>query len=287
MPTEPAPAKINLTLHVTGRRPDGYHLLDSLVVFAGARDIVSAEPATGLSLTIGGPFAPALSVEPDNLVLRAARALADAGGIRADAALHLDKHLPVASGIGGGSSDAAAALRVLARLWSLDLPHAALLALAQRLGADVPVCLDPRPRCMAGIGEILSPAPTIPSCGIVLVNPGRAVATQAVFRARTGTFTSAPKLPDAWPDAAAMAAGLAASANDLQASAVLVCPSIGEVLTALSAAPGCLLARMSGSGATCFGLFASADLAEQAAIALARPGWWSWGGPLYDAASGT
>ena len=287
MPTERAPAKVNLTLQITGRRPDGYHLLDSLVVFAGAHDLVSARASDTLFLELAGPFAHALSADPDNLVLRAARALAEACGAAPRAALRLEKHLPVASGIGGGSSDAAAALRVLARLWGLEVRAETMRDLAVGLGADVPVCLGRVPRVMQGVGEVLRPAPVLPACGLVLVNPGQALATQAVFRARSAGFSQPAAWPESWPDAAAMAAGLASGTNDLQAAAVALCPAVGEVLAALAEVRGCLLARMSGSGATCFGLFASAPEALRAAAALAQPGWWCWGGALYEQAGAT
>jgi len=277
---EPAPAKINLYLHVTGRRADGYHLLDSLVVFGPAADAVSARPAAALSLTVAGPQAAALVAEADNLVLRAARALAEAAGIPAHAALHLDKHLPVASGIGGGSADAAAALRALDRLWSLDLGEARLAAIGATLGADIPVCIGARPARMAGIGEVLSAAPALPECGMLLVNPGVALATPAVFRARTGGFSPPAALPASWPDAAGLARDLAALRNDLEAPAVALCPPVATVLAALRAEPGCLLARMSGSGATCFGLFAEAAGAARAAAALPAA-WWRAAGGLY------
>jgi 4-diphosphocytidyl-2-C-methyl-D-erythritol kinase len=274
---EHAPAKINLTLLVTGKRADGYHLLDSLVVFAGAHDRLTATPAADLTLEIGGPFGDALRAETDNLVLRAGRALAASAGRPAGARLRLEKHLPVASGIGGGSSDAAAALRLLSRLWHVDVPD----GLAATLGADVPVCLDPVPRRMSGIGDILAPAPTIPRAGILLVNPGAALATRAVFAARHGGFSAPAALPAAWPDVAAMAADLARWENDLQAPAVSLCPAIGDLLHILRAQAGCRLARMSGSGATCFALFDEPSLASSAASRLSRPGWWRWGGPLW------
>ena len=280
--TERAPAKINLHLHVTGRRADGYHLLDSLVVFAGAGDVLRAGPAEDLSLALEGPFAEGLRAEPDNLVLRAARALAAAAGIAPRARLVLEKRLPVASGIGGGSADAAAALRLLARLWGLALPAAEMARLAAGLGADVPVCLAGQPTRMQGIGEILLPAPRLPAepVGLVLVNPGVALPTPPVFRARTGPFSPAAALPAAWADARAMAADLAALGNGLEAAAISLCPAIAEVLTALRGLEGCLLARMSGSGATCFALFPDPVAAEAAASRVARAGWWSWGGAI-------
>ena len=276
-PREFAPAKVNLALHVCGRRADGYHLLDSLVVFADMGDVVRAEPAEALTLDVTGPFGAALAGEADNLVLRAARALAAAAGVAAQARITLEKHLPVASGIGGGSADAAAALRVLARLWNVPAANADL---ALRLGADVPVCLAGKAARMGGIGEVLAPAPVLPTCGLLLVNPGVAVATPAVFKARTGAFSPPLDLPGAWADAAAMAADLARLGNDLEAPAVALAPAIGAVLAALRALPGVLLARMSGSGATCFALFASAGEAATAAARVARAGWWCWGGAL-------
>jgi 4-diphosphocytidyl-2-C-methyl-D-erythritol kinase len=275
-----APAKLNLYLHVIGRRPDGYHLLDSLVAFADCGDVLRAGDATDLSLTISGPFATGLAEEPDNLVLRAARMLAAEAGVPAHARLLLEKHLPVASGIGGGSADAAATLRLLTRLWRIVPGAVALDRLALRLGADVPVCLRCQPARMGGVGEMLEPAPVLPPCYVLLVNPGVAVATAAVFRARSGPFSAPARLPAGWPDATAMAADLASLANDLEAPARSLCPAIGEVLGAIAAQPGCLLARMSGSGATCFGLFADRAEAEHAAGATARAGWWVWAGAM-------
>ncbi len=281
--TEPAPAKVNLSLLVTGRRPDGYHLLDSLVVFGPACDVVHATPAEGLSLVLEGPFATGLQAEPDNLVLRAARALAGWAGIEPDAALVLEKHLPVASGIGGGSADAAAALRVLCRLWDLQPGPDVLEAMALRLGADVPVCLSSRPARMTGVGEQLAPIPALPPCGLLLVNPGIAVATADVFRARTAAFSTPAALPAEWPDAAALARTLGGLGNDLEAPALSVCPPISGVLLALRGLPGCLLARMSGSGATCFALFPNPAAASHAAT-LVPSAWWRCAGPLYEEA---
>lgn len=279
MPDEFAPAKVNLALHVLGRRDDGYHLLDSIVVFAAVGDRLTAEAADTISLGVTGPFAAGLAGEADNLVLRAARLLAQAGGVREGARLTLRKELPVASGIGGGSADAAAALRVLARLWRLDVPAAEMAALALRLGADVPVCLARRPARMSGIGDVLASLPDVPACGLVLVNPGVAVATRDVFRGRTQGFSGPLELPARWPDAASLVAALATTGNDLEVPAIALVPAIADVMAALRER-ACLLARMSGSGATCFGLFASAGDAQTAAARLARPGWWVWGGGL-------
>jgi 4-diphosphocytidyl-2-C-methyl-D-erythritol kinase len=275
-----APAKVNLYLHVTGKREDGYHLLDSLAVFPDVADQVMVNASGNLELArIMGDFGDLLDPEPDNLMLRAARALAEAAGISAQARLHLVKNLPVASGIGGGSADAAATLRLLREHWRLTLP---LHEIALSLGADVPVCLESRPARMGGVGEILSPSPELPFFGMLLVNPGVQVATADVFRARTSGFSPAATLPEVWPDAAAMAAALSALNNDLEAPAIALAPPIAKVLTTMRALPGALLARMSGSGATCFAIFATPAEAASAAASLHQPGWWCWGGGLYE-----
>jgi 4-diphosphocytidyl-2-C-methyl-D-erythritol kinase len=279
-----APAKVNLYLHVTGKREDGYHLLDSLAVFPDVADEVMVSPAGTLELArIMGDFGELLIAEPDNLMLRAARRLAESAGLSAGARLHLVKNLPVASGIGGGSADAAATLRLLRAHWRLTLP---LHEIALSLGADVPVCLESRAARMRGAGEILSASPELPDFGILLVNPGVQLATADVFRARTGGFASPATLPQAWPDAAAMATTLAALNNDLEAPAIALAPPIAAVLATLRALPGALLARMSGSGATCFAIFATPAEAADAAIAIGRPGWWCWGGGLYEPGAG-
>ncbi len=278
--TEAAPAKVNLYLHVTGRRDDGYHLLDSLVVFPEIGDALSAEPAETLSLLVTGPFAAKLAAGPDNLVLRAARSLAAEAGVMTGAHLTLAKHLPVASGIGGGSADAAATLRLLCRLWRLSPDPAVLARLATGLGADVPVCLAGHTARMAGIGEHLERTPVLPACGIVLVNPGIAVATADVFRARRGAWSEPAVLPAGWDDMAVMAADLRQLRNDLEPAATALHPMIGVVLDELTAMPGCKLARMSGSGATCFGLYADAASAREALGQIRRPGWWCWAGSL-------
>ena len=277
---EAAPAKVNLFLHVTGRRADGYHLLDSLVVFPAAGDALSYSPGGPLALALDGPEAGALAAEPDNLVLRAARLLAEGGGITPHGTLRLSKRLPVASGIGGGSADAAAALRLLRRAWGLDLDDAALARLALTLGADVPACLFSRAARMEGVGELLGAAPGLPPFGIVLANPRQALPTPAVFRARGKGTTPRATLPHSWHDAAAMARDLGACRNDLQDAAIGLCPAVAGVLAALRALPGCLLARMSGSGATCFALLPDAASAATAAAGLPE-GWWRWGGGLY------
>ncbi|MGQ9365842.1 4-(cytidine 5'-diphospho)-2-C-methyl-D-erythritol kinase [Azospirillum sp. A39] len=288
---EAAPAKLNLYLHVLGRRDDGFHELDSLVVFADVGDAVSVQPAparvalrgadlppAGPRLAVSGPFAPVLLGEDpaDNLVNRAAHALAARLGRTAEAMIHLDKRLPVASGIGGGSADAAAALRALARLWGVPADDRRLYEVAATLGADVPVCLAGRPAFFGGIGERLDPAPALPPCHAVLANPGVPVATPAVFKARRGPFSAPGRFATAPADAAGLAALLAERTNDLTAPALSVAPVIADVLAAIAATDGCLLSRLSGSGATGFGLYAAAAEAEAAAAALAaaHPGWW-------------
>lgn len=271
-----APAKINLFLHVLGRTHDGYHLLDSLIAFAGVGDHIEVEPAPTLTLRLSGPFAHALSAGEDNLALRAARALSGFAGPGAGAVIRLMKNLPVASGIGGGSADAAAVLKALDRLWRLDLGDETLARLGLALGADVPVCLFGRPARVGGIGEIVKPVPALPPAGVVLVNPGVPVSTGAVFAGLVGPYSRpAPPLP-AFAEAAGLARWLAGQRNDLEAPARAVAPSIGAALNALAASPRCLLARLSGSGATCFGLYPDGRSARAASRALRarHRDWW-------------
>ena len=283
--TTRARAKVNLTLRVLGRRADGYHELESLVAFAGVGDTLSLEPGPELALTIGGPRGDGLPVDESNLILRAARALAaeTAGTIdtlRAGA-FHLVKCLPVASGIGGGSADAAAALRLLARLNGLAPDDPALLRAAASVGADVPVCLASRARIMAGIGERLGPPLRLPPLFALLVNPSVPVETAAVFKElglRAGEATSGagePAIPQ-HETTAGLIASMAESGNDLEAPARRIAPVIDAVLAALGDQPGCRLARMSGSGATCFALFDDCRQSTAAGRVLARawPGWW-------------
>lgn len=274
--TEPAPAKVNLYLHVVGRRPDGYHLLDSLVAFADDGDLLEVAPADDLRFTVSGPFAAEIPTGDDNLAVRAAVALAAAAGRPPAAAIRLDKRLPVASGIGGGSADAAAVLRALVRLWDVRLGEDALAALALALGADVPMCLQRRPVFVGGIGEQITTAPLLPACGLVLVNPRAPLPTPAVFKARTGSFSAPARFAAPPADAAALAGLLAQRSNDLAAPAMALMPAVGNVLAALATAPGVMLARMSGSGATCFGLCADRAAARAAAATLAvgHPDWW-------------
>ncbi len=278
----PAPAKINLYLHVTGRRADGYHELDSLIAFAGVGDTVTVGPADDLSLSLDGPFADRMPPAPDNLVLRAARDLARAAGVKGAAAITLTKRLPPASGIGGGSADAAATLRALARLWGLPAEDGQLKDLALGLGADVPACLGGTCAFVGGIGEHIRPAPPLPPAWLVLANPGVPLATAMVFAARAGAFSEPAPFDAAAADAAGLAALLAQRRNDLTQAATARAPAVGEALAALEAESGALLARMSGSGATCFALFAGAGEAQAAAkrIATAHAGWWVAAAPL-------
>jgi len=269
-------AKLNLYLHVIGKRDDGYHELDSLVAFATVHDTLHLTPADRLSLTVEGPFAASLSPGSDNLVLQAAELLQTKATITSGAAMRLVKRLPLASGIGGGSADAAAALSGLIRLWGISIGEAELIDLALTLGADVPVCLHRKCVFMAGIGETLTPAPSLPETSIVLVNPSVGVSTPAVFKARHGGFSEAAPFDTAVPDTLTLAALLSARQNDLTAAAITLTPTITDSLNALDVQPGCTLARMSGSGATCFGLFISASDAAKAgeAIKADHPDWW-------------
>jgi 4-diphosphocytidyl-2-C-methyl-D-erythritol kinase len=273
-----APAKINLWLKVVGRRPDGYHLLESLVAFTDLADEIEARPADGLTLAVEGPMAPALAGEPDNLVLKAARLLGDRAAVAPRAALRLSKRIPVAAGLGGGSADAAAALKALVELWRVALPVEELFDLAARLGADVPMCLAGRTALVSGVGERLAPAPPLPPCALLLVNPGIALPTAEVFAARRGDF-SPPLSAPSWTDLAGFVAALAARGNDLTDAAISLRPAIGEVLGFLRRTDGARHVAMSGSGATCFALYETAESAQRAA-ARVPSGWWHHAGKL-------
>lgn len=284
---ELAPAKINLTLHVLGRRADGYHELESLVVFADLCDGLTFVPGAALELVTLGPTAAAAGPAERNLVLKAAHALRErVEGLRLGS-FRLHKRLPVAAGIGGGSADAAAALRLLARANRLSADDPRLMDAARATGADVPVCIDPRPRVMRGVGEQLSAPIALPQFAAVLVNPGVAVATKDVFarlarrpRAKRASNRDHASFADlaalAQLGAAALCAALAQHRNDLEAPATALQPVVAEVLAALRAASGCTLARMSGSGATCFAVFESMRAARKATRELhaRQPGWW-------------
>lgn len=287
---EPARAKVNLALHVTGRRADGFHSLDTLVAFPPIADTVTvtaADRGEGFGLTVDGPFAAAVPTGADNLVLRAAARLAEAAGApsgdRPPAAvlphtgIRLTKALPVAAGLGGGSADAAATLRALDGLWGLDLGSDRLAELGRPLGADVAMCVHARPLRATGIGDVVERFVALPAAGIVLVNPGVAVSTPAVFAILACRDNPPlPPLPDRFTDAADLTAWLRLGRNDLEAAARTVAPAIGDVLAALSADPDVLLARLSGSGATVFALTADAASAERVAARIAAPRrpWW-------------
>lgn len=273
--SEHAPAKINLALHVTGQRDDGYHLLDTLVVFTEAGDTVSAQSADADSFAIIGSFAGTLQAESDNLVLRARDLMRRLQPDLPPVALVLDKALPIASGVGGGSADAAATLRALMRLMRRPFDDEQVHVAALELGADVPMCLAARPQRVQGIGEKLTPVSGLPALHLVLVNPGVGVATPGVFKALHSKHNAPlPPLPQN-PDFAILIDWLNATRNDLQPAAIALVADIGRALAAIEA-QGAALARMSGSGATCFGLFASAAQAEDAArrIASTSPSWY-------------
>jgi 4-diphosphocytidyl-2-C-methyl-D-erythritol kinase len=281
---EKAPAKVNLTLHVLGRRADGYHEIESLVAFAGMGDALRFTPGRALALTVDGPTAAAAGDTADNLVLKAARALAEQVEGLQLGCFALSKRLPVAAGLGGGSADAAAALRMLARSSHLAPDDPRLLQAARATGADVPVCLDPRPRLMRGIGDILSEPLDLPKLAAVLVNPGVAVPTREVFAALklpAGSVAASPPGSATSLDATSLGATSLADAiangrNDLELPAIELQPVIADVLAVLRKLPGCRLSRMSGSGATCFGLFDSTAAATAAArtLRIGYPAWW-------------
>ena len=274
-----ARAKVNLWLNVVGRRADGYHLLDSLVAFTDLADEIDVRAASDLSLEVAGPGAASLRGEADNLILRAARLLAGRAGLAPRAALRLTKHIPVAAGLGGGSADAAAALLALVDLWRVAMPEEELFDLAAELGADVPMCLAGRPALVAGVGERLAPAPRLPPCAVLLVNPGLPLPTPQVFAARQGSFSAGRPTAGGWPDLATFGREIAARGNDLTDAAVSLRPEITNVLQALKGSQGVVHAAMSGSGATCFGLYESAEAAQRAAAGL-PPSWWRHAGQL-------
>lgn len=280
--TAKAPAKINLALHVTGRRADGYHLLDSLAAFASIGDRLGAAPSQAFSFKISGPFAEGLS-SGNNLVCDAVKAYCTARRAPFPAiALELEKNLPVASGIGGGSADAAATLRLLTEIDSAPLDPDDLQRIALALGADVPVCLRPTATRMAGIGEQLIAVPDLPETGIVLVNSGHGVSTPDVFRALEKRDNAPlPEVPNTFPDRHALTGWLQSTRNDLEPPARVVCLAIDEVLARLGACPGVEFARMSGSGATCFGLCVPEQAHDIASALRSRhPDWWVAAGTL-------
>ncbi|MBO0750586.1 MAG: 4-(cytidine 5'-diphospho)-2-C-methyl-D-erythritol kinase [Bradyrhizobiaceae bacterium] len=286
-----APAKINLTLRISGRRADGYHEIESLVAFAPFGDRLAFTPGATLDLEVSGPTADGAGPVADNLVLRAARALAERiDGLRLGRfALH--KELPAGAGLGGGSADAAAALRLLAAANGVSLDDRRLHDAARATGADIPVCLDPRPRVMRGIGEILSAPATLPPLGILVIHPGFALPTGPVFKAlglRPGEpyAGASPRQAEAdrWQvaDRDRLFEWLVAECNDLEAPAIASAPAVAGVLRIIAGLAGCRLARMSGSGSACFGLFDDGETAASAAsrAAQAQPSWWVRAGTL-------
>ncbi len=278
---EQARAKVNLTLHILGKRPDGYHELDSLVVFADLCDELSFSPAREDHLRLEGPFAGA--VDGENLILKAKRAAAGWLGREIHGDFLLNKNIPVAAGLGGGSSDAAAAIRILLRAYGNSAGVEGFIERAAAVGADVPVCLYGRPAWMRGLGERVTPAANLPSLPAILVNPGIKLSTAEVFR----RMSAGPYQPQDVPTSALedadfggteeAAALLLQGRNDLEKPAVALEPAVQSTLDAIRRQEGCLLARLSGSGPTCFGLFPAYDIAKRAAEAVARahPSWWS------------
>lgn len=280
--TQDAYAKVNLYLHVCGRRDNGYHELDSLIVFAQTGDRITVSPADDLTLEITGPMAGYIDGSADdNLVMQAAKGLQQLCATDQGAHIVLDKRLPVAAGIGGGSGDAAATLKALCQLWRQFPDPRGLEGLALSLGADVPICMKGHANHVGGIGEVITPLPPLPDCWMVLVNPMVAVSTPAVFKARSGDF-SAPMPMGGDYDFDGFIAALKDRCNDLSAPAISIAPEIEMVLSALDQQPGCQLARMSGSGATCFALFATQNEAESAEKTLKslHSDWWVAAGKI-------
>ncbi len=280
-----APAKLNLFLTIMGRREDGYHLLDSLFVFVGLADGITVEASETLSFALSGPFATNLECGDDNIVMKAAAVLRREACIADGARICLDKHIPLAAGLGGGSADAAAVLCALNDHWRIGWPLERLEPLAARLGADVPACLAGKPVMARGIGEHLTPAPAMPDCAILLVNPGIATPTPQVFKAFRSmnpeiALRAIPPLPARFEDLTALVETIGPRGNDLLPAAIAVTPMIAEVLAALTMLPGAAHAGLCGSGATCFALFESAAAATRAAQSLrnVHPSWWSWSG---------
>ncbi len=278
-----APAKLNLFLHVTGKRPDGFHLLQSLIVFTAHGDRLEIELSDTLQLAIDGPFARDIEAGPDdNLVMRAARAIGGGHGAR----IRLHKHIPVGAGLGGGSADAAAVLRGLQALWQMPVPMDRLQRIALQLGSDVPVCLAPQPAWVDSMGERVTPALLEVPVGVLLVNPGKPLLTAEVFRRFAGPFDAPLPLDQSFTSPDALIDYLLLQRNALETAAIQCIPEIEDVLAAIAATGGCRLARMSGSGATCFGLYENRALAQAATETLKdrHPEWWCVDTELYGQA---
>lgn len=280
MITKIAPAKLNLFLHIVGQRSDGYHLLESLFAFTQHGDEVTVQLDDGLSLTMEGPYASSLSKsDGDNLVVKAAKALQEYSGHDEGAHIALTKNLPVASGIGGGSADAAATLLALNELWKLNLPFEALSELALSLGADVPACLKGGALYVSSIGEIMRPANLEANFGVLLANPGQAVSTPEVFQTyhKVQNVFSAPLVQWGPAESAGLVDWLyRETSNDLQAPAETLCTGVSKMLMVLQGVEDVRMVRMSGSGATCFALFDNLDQARAAkdALTVEHPDWW-------------
>jgi 4-diphosphocytidyl-2-C-methyl-D-erythritol kinase len=272
-----APAKINLALHVTGRRADGYHLLDSIAVFADIGDRIAIAPAAKLALTLSGPFAEHAPGDANDLAFRAATAFFEHTGLSPAVTIGVEKNIPAGAGLGGGSADAAAVLAGLNRHCDAGVPADALKAFGLKLGADVPMCLAGRALRARGIGEIIEPLQGWPPLPLVLVWPRRTVSTAEVFKTLARRDNAPlPEPPFTPTSIQGIAAWLAGCRNDLEPAACALAPEIGAVLEALRRTKGCLLARMSGSGSACFGLYAGSDAADAAAakITASNPDWW-------------
>jgi 4-diphosphocytidyl-2-C-methyl-D-erythritol kinase len=277
MLTAIAPAKLNLTLHITGKRADGYHLLDSLVVFTTFGDELRISQADALSLVVEGPFADNVPAGEDNLILRAACALQSYAGTDQGARIRLIKKLPVGAGLGGGSSDAATAVRLLCSLWGVMLPASRAVELLLPLGADLPVCWSGKPAMMAGIGEEVTPLDVaLPACPVLLIKPQPSLDTARVYGAYLHEERPVPPFALDLTSAESFIESLEGTRNDLQRAAIICCAEIAQVLLEMQTQYGCGLARLSGSGSACFGLFDDADACARAAYGLKQthPEWW-------------
>jgi 4-diphosphocytidyl-2-C-methyl-D-erythritol kinase len=270
-----APAKLNLFLHITGKRSDGFHLLESLVAFAEFGDVLTVKPADMLTLDIGGPFAGPLEYDKNNTILKAAQLLKSFCQYHEGAHITLEKRIPIGAGLGGGSSDAATALLALKKLWRLNIDKEGLQKIALQTGSDVPVCLTQQTAWMRGIGEDITPVAMPAEIGLLLVNPGVPLLTSSVFRKFSGTFSQTGDIPKSIDSFDALIQLIQSKHNALEAPAIALVPVISDVLKAIGATQECKLARMSGSGATCFGLYQNPILAKQAASEIKRqhPDW--------------
>ena len=273
----PAPAKINLYLHITGMRDDGFHLLDSLIAFTKFGDEITLEPSNDLTITSHGPYATGMPIGEENLMIRIARKLQKTTSIDKGAAIHVEKNIPVSAGIGGGSADAIAVMRGLIKLWDLKINDEQIYKLALELGTDLPVCYFGKSAFVDGIGENIHPASQLPDCGILLINPNVTLSTPIVFENRKGGYSPEDNFINKnFNSPQKLAKLLDERCNDLTPAARQLVPIIGEILSALKRTPECLAYKMSGSGATCWGLFETFADAERAALALnqQRPDWW-------------